>query len=278
MQANEALKIAVQKIESAGIKGAALDARVLLEFATGKNRTFFLANPNAQINEAEFFRLVERRVNREPVSHITGKKEFYGREFIVSADVLTPRPETELIIDTAKDLFETTEPIKILELGVGSGCIIITLMEEYLGAIGVGVDISEKALAIARKNAYNLGITGIEFYCSDWAENIGTDGKKNQFDLVVSNPPYIKADEKNSLEAELGFEPDIALYAGRSGLDAYEKIAKGLGKISFRYAIFEIGQGQETEVEKIFNENGFKLIEQKKDLAGIIRTLVFAKK
>jgi release factor glutamine methyltransferase len=274
MQANELLKLAVQKMQAAGIDNAQLDARVLLQFASGKSREFFLAHPEAEIDSSNFMELVERRVKREPISHITGKKEFYGREFIVSADVLTPRPETELIINAAKQYFQPFENLKILELGVGSGCIITTLLLEFPKSTGIGVDISNNALAIARQNAYKLGVQGLEFYCSDWTEKI----EPQKFDLVVSNPPYIRSAEAKKLEAELGFEPEIALYAGNSGLDAYEKIARGLKKISFRYAMFEIGQGQEDEVRQIFYDNDLELVEAKKDLAGIIRTLIFRPK
>ncbi len=268
---------ASEKLKHAGIDTPELDARVLLEFVTGKNRTFFITYPEYEINDKQrrsFDELIGRRINREPVSHIVGKKEFYGREFTVSSDVLTPRPETELIIDAAKQYFQPTEKLKILELGVGSGCIITTLMLEFTGSSGVGVDISNNALAIARQNAYKLGVQGIEFYCSDWTENV----EAQRFDLVVSNPPYIRSEDSKTLEAELGFEPEIALYAGSSGLDAYRKIAEGLRDFSFRYAIFEIGLGQEEEVSTIFNKNGFELLEAKKDLAGIIRTLIFRPK
>ena len=268
------LQQASEKLKQAGIDTPELDARVLLEFVTGKSRTFFITYPEHEINEKEqrtFDELIERRIKREPISHIVGNKEFYGRDFAVSSDVLTPRPETELIIDAAKEYFQLSEKLRVLELGVGSGCIISTLLLEFPGSTGVGVDISNNALAIARQNAYKLGVQGIEFYCSDWTENI----EAQRFDLVVSNPPYIRSEDSKMLEAELGFEPELALYAGSSGLDAYKKIAKGLGKFSFRYAMFEIGQGQEAEVEKIFNDNNFKLVAAKKDLAGIVRTLVF---
>ena len=271
MQANELLKIAAEKFTDAGITTAQLDARVLLQHATGKPREYFMAYPEVEILGTDFLKLVERRLNREPISHIIGTKEFYGREFIVSSDVLTPRPDTELIIEAAKEYLKPLEKPRILELGVGSGCIITTLMLEFEGAEGVGVDISNNALAIAEENAYKLSVQGLRFYCSDWTKNI----EPGQFDLVVSNPPYIRSEDSKKLEPELGFEPKIALYAGERGLDAYEKIADGLKDFSFRYAMFEIGQGQEDEVEQIFNKNGFELIEAKKDLAGIIRVLIF---
>ena len=274
MQATELLKIAVKKLEDVGIASAMLDARVLLQFATQKPKEYFLAHPNAEVEEEFFLQLLEHRLKREPISHITGKKEFYGREFEVNSHVLTPRPDTELIIDTAKEYFKTSEKLNILELGVGSGCIILTLLAEFPNSGGLGVDISHNALAIAKKNAYNLGVTSIEFCCSDWTKEI----KPQKVDLVISNPPYIKVTEEKNLEAELGFEPKIALYAGNSGLDAYQQIARELKSLDFSYAMFEIGQGQEAQVEEIFLENGMNLITTKKDLAGIIRVLVFEKK
>jgi len=269
----------VQKLQLANVPNPQLDVQILLELATGKERSYFFAHPEyelAEVEQTKFNELLARRLAREPISHIIGKKEFYGREFTVNEHVLTPRPETEFIIEAAKELFGPRRQINILDLGTGSGAIIITLLAEFPQSTGVGLDRSNNALAIARQNAYNHDITRVEFYCSDWNEENWTKKIKPQkFDLVVSNPPYIELTSKNTLEPELGFEPDIALYAGQNGLDAYKAIAAGLKGFEFDYAMFEIGQGQEKQVEQIFNTAGLKLTKTKHDLANIPRILVF---
>lgn len=269
----------VQKLKNAGISSPMLDVQILLELATGKERSYFFAHPEYELQVAEqdkFNELLTRRLSREPISHITGKKEFYGRDFIVTNAVLTPRPETELFIETAKELFSDQQKLNILDLGTGSGAILLTLLAEFPNSEGFGVDISNNALAIAKQNAYNLGLTRVEFYCSDWNEkNWAKKIKPQKFDLVVSNPPYVELTSKNTLETELGFEPEIALYAGHDGLDAYKAIAASLESFEFDFAMFEIGQNQHKQVEDIFNKIGLELIKTKADLANIKRVLAF---
>ncbi len=271
------LKSVSGEFSNAGIETASLDARILLETATGKTRSFFVANPDYALdeNEGEKLReLVSRRLNREPVAQIIGKKEFWGRDFAVSRDVLTPRPESELIIEAALERLKKNAPHSFLDLGTGSGCLILTLLAEFPSAKGVGADISQTALAIAARNAYNLGIDRVELVLSEWCENIAPQ----RFDLIVANPPYIPLNQRNCLSKELSFEPDMALYSGDDGLDSYRQIAAQTGKFSPKLVILEIGIGQEDQVDEIFKGHGFNLKEMKRDLAGITRTLVFAEK
>ena len=271
------LKQAAEKLKQVGVETPELDACILLELATGKTRTFFIAHTEYELTPAEqklFDELIKRRINREPISQILGKREFYGRDFVVSQDVLTPRPETELIIDAVKKLYVSGSKFQVLDLGTGSGCILLTILQEFSNSKGVGVDKSQKALAIAKQNAYNFGVNDAEFVLSEWCENLD---KQQKFDLIISNPPYIPAPEKTTLDKDLSFEPDMALFGGDDGLDAYRKIAQEIEVLDFKFAIFEIGINQENEVIKIFEATKLKHVETLKDLQNIPRTLVFKK-
>jgi release factor glutamine methyltransferase len=273
------LHFAITELKNVGVDSSNLDAKILLEHATGKSRAQIIAHDDYELTPQEqkqFEELLNLRKKRIPISQILGTKEFYGRDFIVDENVLTPRPETELIIDAAKNLFARDAKISILDLGVGSGCILLTLLSEFPHSSGVGADISKKAIAIAKKNSYSLGVEGVELICSNWLEAVKNGTK---FDLIVSNPPYISLQDKNKLARELDFEPDSALYAGDDGLECYRKIAESLSlrlnKVDFKYIILEIGQNQETEIIEIFEKQKIMFLQHYKDLNGIIRTLVF---
>jgi release factor glutamine methyltransferase len=261
----------LEQIKQSGSTSPQLDLRILLQTATGKSREFFMSHPEYELTPDEqkvFEQLVSRRAKGEPIAYITGHKEFYGRQFVVSSAVLIPRPETELLVEAAI----TFKPTTILDLGTGSGCILLTLLAELNGATGLGVDVSNNALAIARQNAYNLGIGNAEFICSSWTKEV----KNKQFDLIVSNPPYVES-ASNKLNLDTKFEPQIALFAGSDGLDAYRQIANELKCFEFKHAIFEFGQGQEDAVKSIFEETG--LITEKiiTDYAGIKRHIILRK-
>lgn len=274
---SEILKRATLKLENAGIETPRLDAMILLETALGKERSFLITNSERSISEkdsASFEKMMARRIKREPISQIVGKKEFYGRDFRVSKDVLTPRPETELIVDAALKRYNKSSEINILDLGTGSGCILLTLLAELPLAHGTGVDKSKSALAIAGKNAYDLKIERVEFVNSDWCQNLKPQRK---FSLIVSNPPYIPKREQDGLDEELNYEPETALFGGDDGLECYRQLASEISKLTFDYAILEIGINQETEIEKIFAGYQIELEEVIPDLAGIKRVMVFKK-
>lgn len=275
MKISEVLYQATSALKNAQVDSPALDAKILLEHATGKNRAQLIAHDDEELQPAQqalFDELLAKRLQRIPISQILGCKEFYGRDFVVDENVLTPRPETELMIDAAKELFAADEKFNILDLGTGSGCILLTLLSEFKNSSGVGIDISKKAIAIAERNKYNLRVEGAEFVCSDWLETVKTGAN---FELVVSNPPYISSLGVSDLEKELDYEPDTALFGGEDGLRCYEKIAESLNKINFKFLILEIGAGQETDIVEIFKKQNINLIKQYKDLGGIIRTLTF---
>ncbi len=277
MKISQALDEAVKNFKTAGIETPRLDTLILMEMVLGKGREYVIAHSEDELSSAQmksFSVLSERRTAREPMAHITGKKQFYGREFKVTPDVLMPRPETELLVEAALRLSPKHSEINILDLGTGSGCIILTLIAELPKAHGIGADISNSALAIARENAYNLGIANVEFVKSDWCKNLDL---KNKFQLIVSNPPYIPNCEAKNLPAELSYEPDAALFGGDDGLECYRRLAEEISAIDFNFAVFEIGIGQEREIEKIFDEYQIKLKEIIPDLAQIPRVMIFSK-
>lgn len=277
MKISNALKMAVARLKDVGIDSAALDSRILVESATGKNRAQIIAHDDENLSQQQLEKLEEMlslRESRVPISQILGSKEFYGRDFVVDGNVLTPRPETEFMIDAVKNIFGANEKLRILDLGVGSGCILLTLLLELPNSSGVGADISKKAIAIAEKNKYILGVEGAELICSDWLEAVENGAN---FDVILSNPPYISKTDKIKLERELSFEPETALFAGEDGLDCYRNIADSINKVNFKYLILEIGQSQENEIIKIFEKQQVKFLTQYQDLAGIVRTLVFKK-
>lgn len=219
----EALAQAIQRLDAAGIADAPRDARLLLAHALGiapDRLTLVLRDP-AGAEQAAFGEAIARRAAREPVSHITGRRLFWGRAFHVTADVLDPRPETETLIAEALGAPFT----RLLDLGTGSGAILLTLLAERPAARGLGCDLSPAALAVAEGNAATLGLSGrAEFRLGDWFGPV-----EGRFDLIVSNPPYIAEAEMAGLAPEVLREPRMALTPGGDGLDAYRAIARGAG-------------------------------------------------
>ena len=265
MNGNAALAAAVRRLRAAGVPDAPRDARRLLAHALGiapDRLTLHLAEDLPAGAEAAFEAALSRRERREPVSHITGRRAFYGRDFHVSRDVLDPRPETETLIEQA-----LSKPFsRVLDLGSGSGCILLTLLAERPEATGLGVDLSEAALAVARRNAEGLDIVRAEFARSDWCAAV-----EGRFDLIVSNPPYIAADEMSGLSPEVrDWEPEMALSPGGDGLDAYRAIAACApahlppgGRL-----MVEIGPTQGAAVSALFRAAGLENVAIHSDIDG----------
>lgn len=255
------------------------EARLLLSNAIQRSIEFILANPKHSLSENEletYKAFIARRKEKEPIAYILESKEFYGRNFDLNQYVLIPRNDSETLIDAVLSSHDASEKINILELGLGSGCLLITLLMEMKNAYGIGVDISTEALKIAQQNCekYNLSAR-CQILQSDWFDNVSPDQK---FDLIISNPPYIAENEKSIMSEEtILFEPTSALYAENNGLEAYQKIAqKAKDFFSDNGKIFlEIGINQAPEITKIFELNGFILKKQYKDLASIVRVLEF---
>ena len=229
----------------------------------------------AEISQAR--EMLKRRLNHEPLDKIIGYREFYKYRFKVSSDVLTPRPDTEILVEEALSLIPVDKPCRILDLGTGSGCILLSLLKERPKAHGVGVDKSAAALTIAKENALGLGVENrVEFINKSWNEIEWN----NKFDIIVSNPPYIPTEEIETLEPEVkDYDPLMALDGGPSGLDCYKEIAAIAPQIMSDNAclLFEVGYNQANEVVNICKSTGLKLIKIAQDLAGINRCIILKK-
>jgi len=274
-----ALSQAKQRLKGSGIVSFNIDANLLLCHTLNKSKEFIIFNPEVNIStqqSSDFEELIARRQKYEPISHILQKREFYNRDFLVTKNVLDPRADSESLIEYVLNYFRDDKKLELLEVGVGSGCLIITILSELKNSNAKAVDISNKAIEVAKKNssAHNLG-GRLEIIESDLFTNISIEEK---FDIIISNPPYIKSADINNLQDDVkNFEPLMALDGGEDGLDFYRRIAQESQKHLNKDGsiILEIGAGQEKEIEEIFQENGFNFINSKKDLASIIRVLHF---
>ena len=266
-----AVSEAVEKFVSKGIDNSKIDARILMAsvLKVSPHETSFLFNNFLTDEQIDLFsNSVERRLARIPVSHIVGYRDFFDHRFIVTSDVLDPRPETEHLVEEAlKKNFQN-----VLDLGTGSGCVILSLLAKKAGSRGLGVDVSKTAINIAEKNAVQMSLQRrVEFKVSDWFNNI----KPQKFDLIVSNPPYIHPEKIKFLAPELKHEPLLALTDNKDGLDSYRNIARVAPSFlqSRGHLILEIGFDQEFEVTKILNLNGFQDIKVTRDLNGRQRVI-----
>ncbi|HEY4029547.1 MAG TPA: peptide chain release factor N(5)-glutamine methyltransferase [Caulobacteraceae bacterium] len=248
-----------KRLEAAGIEGPVIDARLLLEAATGATRADIVTDPYRLLTPLEAETLeahLARRIAREPVSHILGKKGFWTVELKVTRDVLTPRPDTETLVDGVLKSLPAEEPMRILDLGSGSGAILLALLAERPLWSGVGVDISQPALEVARENAALLKLDGrAHFVHGLWAEGQPDHG----FDAVVSNPPYIPTADIDALDPEVSVhEPRLALDGGADGLDAYRVLAPQVIRVLKPGAVFalEIGHDQGQAVEALMRAAG----------------------
>lgn len=277
----QAWKGARARLEAAGLAGPVIDARLLVEAAADATRTDIVTDPYRPLTaeqEATLNEFLARRERREPVSHILGRKGFWKIMLRVTPDVLTPRPDTETVVEYALRDFPEHAPWRILDLGVGSGAILLALLAERPAARGLGVDVSEEALAVARDNAASLGLAGrCALLRGDWTA--GLDGEA--FDLVVANPPYIASDVIETLEPEVrDHEPRVALEGGPDGLAHYRVLAPEILRVlkpGGRFAV-EIGYDQKAAVEGLFREAGAVLVTTVRDLADRDRVVTGEKK
>jgi len=241
------------------IKTHQLDSELVLSNLLKKKRENLLINLNEEVTENtidNFERLIFRRVNREPLAYILKKKEFWSKDFFVDRNTLIPRPETELLCESVIKIFKNKN-LHILDMGTGTGCIILSILSEIKGAKGIGVDISRKAITVAKKNSNKLGLNKRVKFVNKSLEDIYS----YKFDVIISNPPYIKtSDIKNLSDDVKRFEPKIALDGGKEGLDVIKKviyksrtILKKLGMLAL-----EIGYGQYYKVSQILKKQSFK--------------------
>lgn len=267
-----ALAMGTTRLREAGIDGAARDAQLLLAQVLRIEVMRLSLERDMQVSPADMLAyedMLDRRIAREPVSKIIGRRQFWGRDFTVTRDVLDPRPETETLIAEA---LTGAPPSRILDLGTGSGILAITLLAEWREAFAVATDLSDPALKVAARNATLNGVDNrLTFLASDWFAQV-----QGRFDLIVSNPPYIAADEMPSLAPEvLGFDPQMALTPGGDGLDPYRKIAAGAlahmdpgGRI-----LVEIGFRQGRAVSDIFEAAGLEDVRIHPDMDGRDRVI-----
>ena len=267
---NDAKRFLTAQFRAAGIESADIDARLLLMHGTGLTRAELIASAGDALSPdtAELIQgLAARRINGEPVDNILGYREFYGRRFKVTQDVLSPRPETEMLVEAALDIYKTKPNANVLDLGTGSGAIIISVLAEALNGLGTAIDMSEAALDIARQNAKTHKLTNrIEFMRGEWFAPV-----KDSYDIIISNPPYITQEAMAALAPEVkNFDPHIALSGGEDGLSAHREIiskAKGFLKPGGTL-IFETGFDQAETVTALLTAAGFSAVRTHKDLAG----------
>ncbi len=266
------------RLAEAGIESPRHEARLLVALAMGVEPGYLLGHSERrlaarQADAAEAF--VRRRANREPLAYVTGQREFWSLDFRVTPDTLIPRPDSETLIEAALEgILSRDASLTLLDLGTGSGCLLLALLSELPGGVGLGVDISSAACTVARGNADRLGLASrANFVVGHWAEALD----EARFDLAVVNPPYVPVADAATMDAEITrFEPAAAVFADADGLAAYRALAPSLCRAlrpSGR-AVIELGAEQAEPVQLIFAEHGFETIGRHRDLSGHWRCLV----
>ena len=276
----KAWQTARQRLEAAGLAGPVIDARLLVEAAADATRVDIVTDPHRPLTPGQEETLADylsRREHREPVSHILGRKGFWKIMLNVTPDVLTPRPDTETVVEYVLRDFPEHAAWSVLDLGVGSGAILLSILADRPAARGLGVDVSEEALAVARDNAAHLGLAGrLALLRGDWTEGLADES----FDLVVSNPPYIASHVIETLEPEVrDHEPRLALEGGPDGLMHYRRLAPEILRVlkpGGRFAV-EIGYDQKEPVEALFREAGAGGVVTLRDLGDRNRVVAGAK-
>ncbi|PYG58036.1 peptide chain release factor N(5)-glutamine methyltransferase [Rhizobium sp. UGM030330-04] len=275
------LAAARKRLQVAGVSDPFLDARLLIAEIIGFSLTDFVMKPDHPLTceeQARIAAMVERRAGGEPVHRILGHREFHGLDLLLSKETLEPRPDTEVLVDTVlpalKEAVSQKGSARVLDLGTGTGAICLALLKECPGATGIGSDISADALETAAKNASRNGLEArFEIRQSDWFEKIS-----GRFDIIVSNPPYIRSDIVTTLDREVRHhDPMAALDGGQDGLAPYRLIAADAGRFLVENGIVgvEIGFDQRLDVSAIFASHGFSLLDAVKDYGGNDRVLIF---
>ncbi|ENN92027.1 peptide chain release factor N(5)-glutamine methyltransferase [Bartonella bovis] len=278
---NNTIRRTQEKLRYQGIPEANLDAKLLVEWITNTNPTDQILRPNMRLSSEQIVQLekaIQRRITGEPTHRIIGKREFYGISFALSQDTLEPRPDTETLVDLVLPILKKQVKKKgkatLLDMGTGSGVIAIAILKQITQTYAIAVDISEDALKTATKNAKHANIAQrFTPLLSDWFTSV-----TGQFDLIISNPPYIpEKDIKNLAKEVRQHDPLRALVGGKDGLDFYRKLAHESANYLKEkgYVAVEIGYSQQREVCNLFEKNGFKYLEMRKDLNGIPRALLF---
>ncbi len=274
MEWQQQIKDALSKC---GFKNTLQEAKWLLAGALGRDNSFVILNPThapTPLEEIKIQDWLKRRLKGEPLSRLKDVREFWSLPFHLNEHTLDPRPETEGVVESVLAWIDhrTSDPWRILDLGTGSGCLLIALLHELKRATGIGIDINKGALLIARTNAIlNQVEERATFLQGNWGENL-----KGPFDIIVSNPPYIPLKEKETLEKGVrDYDPPQALFGGEDGLECYRILSHEIKPLLAPngIAVFEMGINQRKDVERLFHIAGFKTLFILKDLAGIERVL-----
>ena len=276
----EAIKIGDTKLKKKGIKSYKLDSEILMSQVLHNSRKDLILNFDKKLSDKEtifYNNLIEQRLKKKPIAYLTGKKEFWKYEFYVTKDVLIPRPDTELIVEQVIKLTKTKSRLKILDIGIGSGCILLSILKERKSFYGTGIDICKKTLDICKANVKKLDlINRIKLFKSD-IDNFNY----GKYDLIVSNPPYIKRFDLKYLERDIyGYEPISALDGGLDGLSKIKKFINNSSKLIKRNGILilEIAFDQNDKVKKILKKKGYYIKDVIKDLAKNYRCIISVKK
>ncbi|MDT8903719.1 peptide chain release factor N(5)-glutamine methyltransferase [Anaeroselena agilis] len=264
-----------------GVASPRLDAEVLLSHILGTDRMYLYVNFDQPLEAGElaaFREAVKKRAARMPVAYITGRREFFGLSFAVTPAVLIPRPDTEVLVEAVIRRFQATDGPSVLDIGTGSGAVIVSLLHKLPAARGVATDVSAEALAVAADNAARLGVADrLEFLRGD----LLAPAAGRVFDAIVSNPPYIAAKDMAALEPELGYEPRGALAGGADGLDFYRRMAGGAAALlrPGGFLAVEVGAGQARQVAALATEaTGLEAADTIKDYAGVERVVVLERR
>ena len=278
MDIHSALKKGQSILIDNNIISAKLDSEILMSQAIRKNKEFIILNLNKQIKKRDldyFDNLIQERAKSKPIAQIIKKKDFWKYEFIVNNNVLIPRPDTEILIEQALKLVKNKSRLQILDIGIGSGCILMSILKEKKNFIGTGIDISNKSLQISKVNGQKLRINNRLRLFKSNIDNFNT----GKYDLIVSNPPYIKKSNLKCLEKDIGFEPKQALDGGLDGLSEIRKVINKSSELIKRsgHFIIEIGFDQKNKVKKILRDKGFYIKKTVKDLSNHDRCIVSIK-
>ena len=278
MDIQSALKKGQSILIDNNIISAKLDSEILMSQAIRKNKKFIILNLHKEIKKKDldyFENLIQERAKSKPIAQIIKKKDFWKYEFIVNNNVLIPRPDTEILIEQALKLVKNKNRLQILDIGIGSGCILMSILKEKKNFIGTGIDISDKSLQISKVNGQKLRINNRLRLFKSNIDNFNT----GKYDLIVSNPPYIKKSNLKCLEKDIGFEPKQALDGGLDGLSEIGKVINKSSELIKRsgHFIIEIGFDQKNKVKKILRDKGFYIKKTVKDLSNHDRCIVSIK-
>ena len=279
MNIESAINLATKELKKRKIKTPLLDSEILMSKVLSKSREYIMLNLNMGLNENNykyFNRLVEERSKGKPIAYLTGTKSFWKYEFDVNENVLIPRPETELIIGSILKIYKNKPNIHFLDIGIGSGCILISILKEKKNFIGTGIDISKECIKVTKKNVNKLGLNRrIKLFKTD-VDNFNF----GKYDLIISNPPYIKKLDLRYLAKDvIDFEPKLALDGGLAGLSEIRKVIKKSSELMKKRGklILEIAFDQKYEVKKLLRNNGFYINTILKDFSKKDRCIVSTK-